>query len=86
LLPTSSDAGQSEVGMQKKSASAHVVTPLPVDVFPLLPASAHRTIAVSLIEFCQHPLEPCENRSQSFAFVTCSADEEPREIRASDVS
>jgi len=58
----------------------------PSDVLPLLPVSAHSTIAVSRTEFCQHPFVPCENSSQSFAFVICSADEPPRAISASDVS
>jgi len=34
----------------------------------------------------QHPVDPCENNSQSLAFVICSDDDEPSAIRASDVS
>jgi len=73
-------------GMQKNFASWHVVTPPPPDDLPLFPVSAHRTAAVSKTEFCQHPFVPCENSSQSLAFVICSADELPSEISAIAVS
>ena len=59
---------------------------LELDDLPDLPASAHKTIAVSFGEFCQQPLEPCEKYSQSFAFVICSEDEEPNAINAKLVS
>ncbi len=56
------------------------------DNLPDLPSSAHNAIAVSIIEFCQHPFEPCENNSHSFAFVICSAFELDSASRARLVS
>ena len=85
MSPTSSADGHSADGMQKNPASEHVVTLLPPD-WPARPVNAQRTIAVSLIEFAQHPLLACENNNQSFDFTTCSALELDSAINANEVS
>ena len=83
LLPKVSS---SEVSLSEVPSSEVPSSEVPIPIFPLRPAIAHNTIAVSFTEFFQHPFVSCENNNQSRALDICSADELPSAIRDKDVS